>query len=75
MSSSSTKYYKVIVKIFTEELSKKGMSVTKERKHEFVIEAVTVGDAETKANDWMKGSVDEFEVFSVTETKIEAVVK
>lgn len=72
---NSTKYYKVIIKIFTEEINKKGMSQTKEKKQELVVEAVSVGDAETKSHEYLKDSMVDFEVFSVSETKIEAVLK
>jgi hypothetical protein len=70
-----TKYYKVVIKSITEVLPKKGPAVEKVTKSEILVEAVSVGDAETKAHQYLSGSISDIEISSVSETKIEAVVK
>lgn len=67
-------YYKVNVKFFSQVATKKGV-VDKVTKTEFLVQAETVGDAEKKAYDHLDGTTLEFSISSVSETKIEAVVK
>lgn len=44
------------------------------QKFEYLIKAVSVMDAETKMNQYMKDSVAEFEVVSVVKSKISDVI-
>ena len=68
-------YYQVKVKITSEETTPKGGVKEKITRTEFLVEAVTVGDAEKKAYEHLEGSMLDFQIASVSETKYEAVVK
>lgn len=47
---------------------------TKKVKEQFLVDAVSVTDAEVKVNEYFKDSVLDFEVSSVTRTKIVDVI-
>lgn len=68
-------YYLAKVKLINEEVGKNGSMVERETKTEFLTEAESVTDAETKVHEHMKDTMMTFEVTSVSQTKIEAVIK
>lgn len=63
------KYYKVIVRV--EHVIEDKVKPTNE---EYIIKAVSVTDAEVKANELFKGSTLDFTVSSVSATKIVDVI-
>ena len=67
-------YYLANVKFTTEEMTKKGQVVEKATKTDFLVEAVSVTDAETKVHKHLEGTMMDFEVTSVKQTKVEAVL-
>ena len=67
-------YYLAKAKFKNEEMSKNGNLVEKTTKSEFLVVAESVTDAETKVYKHLDGTMMEFEVTSVTQTKIEAVL-
>lgn len=67
-------YYKAVVKNEIEVNGKKGEVVTKTIKEEYLVEAVSVTDAETKVYKHFDGTLNTFEVTAVTQTKILEVI-
>lgn len=70
-----SKYYNVKVKVTTEVVSKKGIAADKVITELYLVNAVSVTDAETKTHEYMKGTMLDFEVASAAETKVLAVVE
>ena len=64
------KYYKAKVKVITQD--DKGRQ--KKNVEEYLVNAVSVTDAETKVNEEFKNDSVEFEVTSVLETRIIKVI-
>lgn len=67
-------YYQVIIDIISE-IETKSSSREKRVKKHYLIEAVSVTDAEAKVNKTFEKSVVEFEVKAVIASKIEEVIK
>lgn len=66
-------YYIVQVK-FTEKIDTKNGVKDKSFKHDYLVEAVSVTDAEATTVAALEGSVVDFEVFSVKSSKIVEVL-
>jgi len=64
------KFFKVNVKVIVDNNGKQ-----KKTREEYMVEAVSVTDAETKVHEDFKDSGLDFEVASVVETKIIKVIK
>lgn len=67
------KYYKVIIKFFSEELDKQGNP--KITKSEYIVHSKDVEEANKKTYEYLEGTLLAFELASITETKVEAVIK
>lgn len=67
-------FYQATVEIINEIDTKQGPKEKRVKKH-YLIEAVSVTDAEAKVNKTFEKSVVEFEVKAVIASKIEEVIK
>ncbi|MDD5649266.1 MAG: DUF4494 family protein [Candidatus Nanoarchaeia archaeon] len=64
-------YFKVTLKMEYED-AKGNM---KKKSEPYIVEAIGPSDVETKIAQYMKGSVSDYEITSVVQTKIVAIIK
>ena len=68
-------YYLVKVKFETLVLSKKGAESVKVNNEQYLVNALSVTEAEAKTVIFLKGTIIDFEVTSSSQTKILEVIK
>ena len=68
---SENSYYKVSIQVDTE--NAKGQ--VKKRREEYIVQAISPTDVEVKMTEYMKGSVSDWEISSLVQTKIIDIVK
>lgn len=67
-------YFKVTLKVEKETEDSKGRPKTKIAREEYLVDAVSPTEAEAKIHKHLEGSMETFEVTSITLTKILEVV-